>query len=196
MQAIRLHALLDPKNSPSWWTRYRDIATASSSVTLGENTHAVKSAFSRGTPLLHSPERLIDDRKGQLEIVRETIDTAVSQDLQLPEPSTSSATWVDSHVHALYNSIDLVPPLCTFRLLAVEHDTIFHLVEQAAAFGIRESDDNIFFLVPEVLTRPGNGATSTSARDKRVDETASLPPDLWPCSVQVGVVVASVLERW
>lgn len=34
MQATRLHALLDPRNSPSLCTRYLDIATASSSVML------------------------------------------------------------------------------------------------------------------------------------------------------------------
>lgn len=84
-------------------------------------------------------------------------------------------------------------PLGTFRLLAVEHDTVFHLVEQATAFGVCEGDNNVFFLVLEVLPCPSDGTTSTSARDKRVDEATGLPPDLRPCSVQVGVVVASVL---
>jgi len=36
MQAMRLQALLEPKNSPSFLTRYRDMATASASVILKE----------------------------------------------------------------------------------------------------------------------------------------------------------------
>ena len=102
---------------------------------------------------------------------------------------------IDSHVHSLDNCVDLMPSLRAFRLLAVEHDSVFHLVKQTATFRIGEGNDDVFLLVPQVLTRPSDGATSTSARDERIDEATSLPPDLGACPVQVGVIVASILPH-
>ena len=76
-----------------------------------------------------------------------------------------------------------MPSLRTLRLLAVEHDSVFHLVEPTTPFWVGEGNDDVFFLVLEILTRPGDGATGASARDKRVDEPTSLPPDLRPCTI-------------
>ena len=42
-QAIRLQALLEPKNNPSFFTKYRDMATASASVILKTATEQTKS---------------------------------------------------------------------------------------------------------------------------------------------------------
>jgi hypothetical protein len=47
-----------------------------------------------------------------------------------------------------HNRINLMSTLPTFPFLYIEHYTVFHLVEQAASFGIRENDFNPRILSP------------------------------------------------
>ena len=67
MQATKLHALLDPRKSPSLRTRYRDIATASLSVVRNASSiiGSAKSKFlvNRLIPLGKYVNQIFEDRK-------------------------------------------------------------------------------------------------------------------------------------
>lgn len=102
---------------------------------------------------------------------------------------------VDNYVHSLDNCVDLMPSLRAFRLLAVEHYSVLHLVEQTTTLRVGEGDDYIFFFVLQVLSCPGDGATRSCPRNESVDETTGLSPDLRTGPIEVSIVVASVLPH-
>jgi hypothetical protein len=65
-----LQALLDPTKSPSCFTRYRAIATASGSVTLRPKSFNVLKSL----PGNYAPEGVVDDGQRELDVLREPVD--------------------------------------------------------------------------------------------------------------------------
>jgi hypothetical protein len=75
-EATRLQALEDPRNNPSWLLRWRDIVTASSSVTLREQSGKrldFSAGWSKAFDLL--PVGIIDKVLTKQEIMGEPVDS-------------------------------------------------------------------------------------------------------------------------
>lgn len=87
--------------------------------------------------------------------------------------------WKPNSLHALDDCVNLVPSLCTFAFLAIEHHSMFDLnyrfclsetdylltkvasnfVVQTTTFWIRKSNDDIFVFRFEVLANTSDSAS-------------------------------------
>lgn len=121
-QAIRLHALLEPKNRPSCLTRNLDMATASASVIL--MTGLVVNHLSMNELIQQSaPKCIVHNRHCKVNIMSHAIVASGNRG----EWETTARGFAGGLSHALNNCVDLVSPLCSFAFFSVEHHTMFDL---------------------------------------------------------------------
>ena len=138
-----------------------------------------------------SPESVVDDRKSELEVMREPIDASGDSLLSVPLDQPS----VGGNLHALDDGIDLMSAFCAFRFLTVEHDSVLHLVVQTAPFGVGKGHDDVVLLILEILTCASKGTSSTRARDECIDDTVCLSPNLGSRAIEMGVIITAILLR-
>jgi hypothetical protein len=149
IHATRLHALLDPRNSPSFRTRYRDIATASLSVVRNASsiTGSAKAKFlvSRLMPLVQL--RQIGSERGAKPIVH-SLDYSINLE----------KLYVSERQKITCCPANLMSSLSTFALLWIEHCTVLNL--ETSELHCRE----FRLLLPTLLYNPEPSGSASATR--------------------------------